>query len=138
MRLVPLFALLLSGCAPAGPPALAPTSICTINKDRAEYVGKRVAVAATYATDSAHFEYLMDSSCGAQGVLDVGFKDPARAPSVESFYAAGQDLCKQRGATYLCNIRGEVVAQGTVIAGDDGRLKFNLLSVSSYSFADER
>jgi hypothetical protein len=138
MRFLLLIALFVSGGAVAEPPATNLTSICAINKDRAAFIGKVVTVAATYATDSAHFEYLMERACGAQGVLDIGFKDPARATSVERFYAASQGWCARHNAHYLCNIRGDVVAQGTVIAGQDGRLKLNLLSVLSYNFKDER
>ena len=138
MKLTLAVGVLLAACSSGAPRTSVPTSVCAINSDRAAHVGKVVTVAATYKTDSAHFEYLLDPSCGTGGILGIGLKDGSRARSVEDFYAASEELCKRRDAVFLCNIHGEIVAEGTIVPGDDGRLKFNLLSVSSYRFADER
>ena len=140
-----LFGLTASGPSPqaVNVPADKPTTICDIKANKSQYLGKVVTVTAHYSTDSSHYEYLEDASCG--NILDIGVRVQERDASVDAFKEKQRGLCRERGATYLCVLEGVVTVEseiaqttGAHLQSDITRLIINLHSVRSFEFLDER
>ncbi|MFC5579481.1 hypothetical protein ACFPOA_15845 [Lysobacter niabensis] len=142
-----LFALAASGPSSQGvaAPADTPATICDIQANKSQYLGKVVTVTAHYSTDSSHYEYLKDASCSNGAILDIGFKVPERDASVEAFEEGQRNLCKERGTPYLCILEGTVTVRGEIAQTTGAHLQpdvtyliINLHSVRSFHFVDER
>ena len=123
----------------------ATVSICKIRRHPDVYLGKVVSVSATYLTDSSHYEYLKDSSCATQNILDIGFVVPERDMSVKAFEAAQASECKRTGQQGLCVLEATVLMRGQIAQTKGAHLQPDLVyliinphSVLSYRFLAER
>ncbi|GGK03229.1 hypothetical protein [Luteimonas terricola] len=109
--------------------------ICAIASESENYVGKQVRVNGRYKTDSAHYEYLIDSECSGSP-LSISNVDLVLSETVENFYAVGEEKCAEKNAKYLCTLEFDIDATVKVVRLKSGKPGIDLLDVHSFTFSD--
>ena len=138
-----LISSLVIGCASASPAQVSPyssgekeqaRSICELVNGEGLAEGMLVRLAAEYRTDKSHYAYLIDPSCGKEGVISISVQGAAPDDSVNKFYASSDQLCLDRGTPYICVLSANVTADVKIVRSESGEFEADLLKVYVASF----
>lgn len=107
--------------------------LCALIAAPEKFVGKNLRMQASYKTDNAHYEYLIDAGCAA-GVLNVGNSESNQTPSVKRFYESSTTTCAERREQYICVLEADMDVTVKVVKLQSGKFGVDLLEVHSFSF----
>lgn len=130
-----LIAILVCSCTSIKPfePSLTigAASLCDINSQPNNFVGKVWRLKVVYTIVRNHASYFQED-CGAGGSILDGSQRRADQ-TVVSFHRAGDQICKARDES-LCTLKAVMTADAMISRDSDGAIVADLLHVDEYKY----
>ena len=116
-----LISTAISACtsAPVSTPALPRdgyTSICEINANKSQFLGKTVKLRTEYKSDRLTYTYLVDNACSTKNTISPGYFDAATTPGLADFLAEGARRCYRVG---ICPLTAHVDIEAVVVEDEE-------------------
>ena len=98
-----------------------PTTVCTIRSNPPNFIRKKVLLHVHYVTDNAYVMFITDEPSGKpKCVLQIQSVSLMNAPSVKTFFKAGDDICRHKKQPVVCPLTANLEVEATIVSGADG------------------